>query len=233
MRLLDRYSQGMHDRLERPRRALTALAAVLVLSAVTAASALSAAPPALDSVILRAAQIGEGYERAPFPNGRNVKGAVTLDFCGSGYPSEKLRLRRFQALYGMQGSSLVLSNEVVQYKPGGAARALAEVAKRTRTCPKTAVKSGSAAGVTEKYLKITLIHDSKLLPGSVAVEAVVTYTFKGKTRRDTILAIYQRHGDYLSGVYAYGGTAASRKATSLRAAHASAENLKLTDHLTA
>src|SRR4029077_5384747 len=117
--------------------------------------------------------------------------------------------------------------------PGAAKRAMAEVAQHVKTCPKKAVASGSVDGVKEKYLKIEVIHDPKLLAGSVAVKATVEYTYKGKKQRDSIVAIYQRHGDYLSGVYVYGGPAAGRQSTSLHAAHASADNLLLTDHLTA
>ena len=195
------------------------LCAALVALAFAAGAADAApvtAPVSLDTVILKASQVGPGYGRATVSGGRIVKGQVTLDFCGGGYASEALRARRFQAVYGKQGSALVLSNEVVRYQPGGARKALAEVAKRVRTCPKTAVASGSATGVKEKYLSISVIDDPKLLGGSVAVQATVEYTYKGKKRRDSIVAIYQRHGDYLSGVYAYGGTAADRLAAALR-----------------
>ena len=99
--------------------------------------------------------------------------------------------------------------------------------------PKTPVASGSEAGVRERYLSIAALHDPGLLGGSVAVTATIEYSFNGRNRRDSIVVIYQRHGDYLSGVYAYGGTPAQRLAAALKAARASGDNLLLTDHLVA
>lgn len=65
------------------------------------------------------------------------------------------------------------------------------------------------------------------------MKATIEVTVKGKKVRSSVVAIYQRHGDYLSGVYAYGGTTASRVASALRAAHASGDNLLRTDYMTA
>ena len=214
-------------------RSLLAATVMLVLAVGAANAAVTAAPTTLDSVILRAGQVGSGYERATIPGGRLVKGQVTLDFCGGGYASEALRSRRFQAVYARKGSDLLLSNEVVRYAPGGAKKALLEVSKHVRSCPKTPVASGSEAGVRERYLSIAAVHDPGLLGGSVAVTATIEYSFKGRNRRDSIVVIYQRHGDYLSGVYAYGGTPAQRLAAALKAARASGDNLLLTDHLVA
>ena len=212
---------------------LWAAALTLALSAVAADAAIAAAPASLDSVILRAAQVGPRYERATIPGGRLVKGKVTLDFCGGGYASEALRSRRFQTVYARKGSDLLLSNEVVRYAPGGARKALLEVSKRVKNCPKTPVASGSEAGVKERYLSIAVLHDPGLLGGSVAVRSTIEYSYKGNKRQDSIIVIYQRHGDYLSGVYAYGGTPAQRQAAALKAARASGDNLLLTDHLVA
>jgi hypothetical protein len=210
---------------------LLAAAVALTLTAVVAGTAVAAAPVSLDSVILRASQVGPGYVRSTIPGGRAVRGQVTLDFCGGGYATEALRSRRFQAVYGKQGSGLVLSNEVVRYQPGGARKALAEVARHIDSCPKTAVASASTPGATERYVSVGVIHDPGLLGGSIAVKSTIEYTYKGKKRRDSVVAIYQRHGDYFSGVYVYGGTPAQRLALALKAARASGDNLLLTDHL--
>lgn len=205
----------------------------LAFAVVVAASALAAAPVRLDTVILTGKRVGPGYVRTTIPGGRQVQGQVTLDFCGGGYASEALRSRRFQAVYAKKGSGVVLSNEVVRYEPGGAKQAIAEVSKHVKACPSTPVPSGSAADVTEKYLSIDLIRDPKLLAGSIAIRATIEYTYKGKKQRASLIAIYQRHGDYLSGLYVYGGPSAGRLALALRAARASGDNLLLTDHLTA
>jgi hypothetical protein len=217
------------------RRGAVLVAASLVAVALTTGGGATATtdPPPLDSVVLTARQVGPGYTRFTMDGGRSVKGQVTLDFCGGGYPSEALRLRRFQTIYANQSGGAQLSNEVVRYAPGGARQALREVARRVRTCPRTPVQSPVPDHGAERYLSIALIHDPGLLAGSVAINMTVEVTENGHKMRREIIAIYQRHGDFLSGVYASGGTAASRLASALRAAHASADNLLRSDQLTA
>ena len=78
-----------------------------------------------------------------------------------------------------------------------------------------------------------MIHDQGLLAGSVAIKMTVEVMDNGRKARREIVAIYQRHGNFLSGVYASSGTAATRLAAALRAAHASADNLLRSDQLTA
>ena len=218
----------------RRRGALVGTIAILAvaLTAGTGATA-TADPPPLDSVVLTAKQAGPGYARLTMDGGRQVNGQVTLDFCGGGYRSEALRLRRFQTIYANPAGGAQLSNEVVRYAPGGARQALREVARRVRTCPRTPVQSPVPGQGAERYLSVALIHDPGLLAGSVAINMTVEVTENGRKVRREIIAIYQRHGNFLSGVYASGGTAASRLANALRAAHASADNLLRSDQLTA
>ena len=211
------------------------LVMVSVVAAATAASTGTAATgePPLDAVVLTAKQAGPGYTRYTMDGGRQVNGQVTLDFCGGGYPSEALRQRRFQTIYAGQAGAAQLSNEVVRYSPGGATQALREVARRVRACPRTAVQSPVPGHGAERYLSVALIRDPGLLAGSVAIKMTVEVTEDGRKVRRDIIAIYQRHGNFLSGVYASGGTAALRLAGALRAAHASADNLLRSDQLTA
>jgi hypothetical protein len=204
----------------------------VALTAGTGATA-TADPPPLDSVVLTAKQAGPGYARFTMDGGRQVNGQVTLDFCGGGYRSEALRLRRFQTIYANPAGGAQLSNEVVRYAPGGTRQALREVARRVRTCPRTPVQSPVPGHGAERYLSVALIHDPGLLAGSVAINMTVEVTEDGRKVRREIIAIYQRHGNFLSGVYASGGTAASRLANALHAAHASADNLLRSDQLTA
>jgi hypothetical protein len=193
----------------------------------------TADPPPLDAVVLTAKQAGPGYTRYPMDGGRRVIGQVTLDFCGGGYPSEKLRSRRFQTIYANPAGGVQLSNEVVRYTPGGAKQALREVARRVRTCPRTAVQSPVPGRDAERYVSVELIQDKGLLAGSVSIKMTIELMDNGRKVRREIIAIYQRHGNFLSGVYASGGTAAIRLADALGAAHASADNLLRSDQLTA
>ena len=146
----------------RRRGALLGTIAILAvaLTAGTGATA-TADPPPLDSVVLTAKQAGPGYTRFTMDGGRQVNGQVTLDFCGGGYPSEALRLRRFQTIYANQAGGAQLSNEVVRYAPGGARQALREVARRVRTCPRTPVQSPVPGHGAERYLSVALIHDPR------------------------------------------------------------------------
>ena len=118
-----------------------AIVAVALTTGTSTGTGATADPPPLDSVVLTAKQAGSGYTRFTMDGGRQVDGQVTLDFCGGGYPSEALRLRRFQTIYANRAGGAQLSNEVVRYAPGGARQALREVARRVRTCPRTPVQS--------------------------------------------------------------------------------------------
>ena len=103
----------------RRRGAALATVSVLAVAATAGTGATATAdPPPLDSVVLTAQQAGPGYQRYTMNGGRQVRGQVTLDFCGGGYPSEALRLRRFQTIYATQAGGAQLSNEVVRYAPG-------------------------------------------------------------------------------------------------------------------
>jgi hypothetical protein len=218
----------------RRRGAALATVSVLAVAATAGTGATATAdPPPLDSVVLTAQQAGPGYQRYTMNGGRQVRGQVTLDFCGGGYPSEALRLRRFQTIFATQAGGAQLSNEVVRYAPGGARQALREVARRVRTCPRTPVQSPVPENGVERYFSVALIHDPGLLAGSVAIKMTIEVTDEGRTVQREIIAIYQRHGNFLSGVYAYGGTAGTRLASALHAAHASADNLLRSDQLTA
>ena len=109
----------------RRRGALVGTIAILAVALTTGTGATATAdPPPLDSVVLTAKQAGPGYTRFTMDGGRQVNGQVTLDFCGGGYPSEALRLRRFQTIYANPAGGAQLSNEVVRYAPGGARQAL-------------------------------------------------------------------------------------------------------------
>src|SRR5438552_1471956 len=91
-----------------------------------AASAAAATTPKIARAILVPAQVGKGYVLVTRNDGFGLKARI-LDLCGTkNYPSEKLRVTRLQVHYLKLGSKLGLSNEVVTYKPGGAAQAMRE-----------------------------------------------------------------------------------------------------------
>ena len=94
-----------------------------------ALAAIVASPPDVQKLVLTPTQVGPSYVMIQRSDGRGVKNTVTLNVCGaaSTYPSESRRLTRLQVDYLKQKSTLGLSNEVVTYRPGGAAQAMREV----------------------------------------------------------------------------------------------------------
>jgi hypothetical protein len=205
---------------------------VLVLSLTSAALAAAAVAgavttPKVGQLILRAEQVGPGYVLFQRMDGHGVKTQVTLDLCGSDYPSETLRVARLQTNYLHRGTTTGISNEVVTYRPGGAAQAMREVARHAVKCPKAPVPSG-VQGVPDLTYQISRIEDSHLLKGYLAVRVRVSGVLKGKHIADVWFAVYQRRGDVLSGVYSFGTVKAEQRQRRLclHAAEQSAQNLR-------
>lgn len=194
---------------------------------LVAAFALAAAvQPNLSKLILKPASVGTGYVLVQRSDGKGTA-QRTLDLCGTtNYSSEKLRVDRLQVDYLKQNAKLALSNEVVTYKDDGAAKAMSQVAQHARTCPKKPI---AFEGQPPLVYKITRIADSKLLSGAIALRIDVSGTIKGKHVSAIRFAVYQRHGNVLSGVYSYAVSGVSGKAQEafvLHAAEASAKALR-------
>ncbi len=189
-------------------------------------AAIVASPPNVTKMVLTPAQVGQGYVLLQRRDGVGVKNTVTLDLCGrSGYPSEKLRTARLQVNYLKSGTTLGLSNEVVAYKRGGAAQAMAEVVRHARTCPAGPISTGDPSLPPLRFT-ITRISGSKLLKGYLAVRVRVRGTVQGKRVDETSYAVYQRLGDVLSGTYSFGPNTAAQLRFVLHAAQQSAANLR-------
>ncbi len=201
-----------------------ALVAAIVLAAALSASAAATAQP-LRTTVLTPAQVGSGYRMSVIPQGTQVAGQVTLDLCGFSFPSESLRVARLQVSYTRTGSTLRVSNEVVRYRPGGAQRALREVAHAASHCPRGSVGS-TVAGVGPITYRIGKIADSKLLAGAVALRVHFSGTIRGHKAVGTALVVYQARGNVLSGVYTNAlGAFAEQLRVGLHAAEESAANL--------
>jgi hypothetical protein len=192
---------------------------LLALAAVVAV-----APPSVTQLVLKAAQVGNGYIPVRRSDGSGLK-QVTLDLCGrGGYASESRRTARLQVDYLKSKATVGLSNEVVIYRPGGAAQAMREVIAHAATCPKHVIATGDP-NVPNATFTITRIHDSKLLKGALAVKVRVQATVGGKTFDQTSYAVYQRSGNVLSGTYSFGANTPAQLSFALHAAEQSARNL--------
>jgi hypothetical protein len=204
-------------------RGRLALVAILALAAAGAAAA--ATPKQVARDVLTPGEVGKGYVLL-IRKDTSGTATPTLNLCGlKGYPSEQLRTTRFQVDYAKKGSPLGLSNEVVAYKPGGTAQALREVRQHALHCPRGLVDSGQP-GVPKLHFRFTVLHDSKLLKGSLVLRIRTTGTYKGKPVDDISYAVYQRYGDILSGVYSNGPSSKAQLQFVLHAAEMSAKNLK-------
>jgi hypothetical protein len=159
--------------------------------------------------------------------GAGVTNTVTLNLCGvAGYPSEGRRATRLQVTYLKKRAKIGISNEVVTYRPGGAAQAMREVIHHADACPSHPIDTGQA-GLPKLLVTIKRIHDAKLLKGALAVEVRVRGTVKGKKFDQTSYAVYQRRGDVLSGTYSLsaGPNTATQRSLLLHSAEQSAQNL--------
>ena len=175
--------------------------------------------------MLRPAQVGPGHAPQLFPNGTVVQGQVSLDLCGFTFRSEALRTARVQMAYLKPRAAVQVSNEVVTYRRDGARKALAELRQAVRSCPREAV-SGPAAGVGPIRYRVTRIRAMRLLPGALALEVRIVGRINARPVDLRATFVYQVRGSVLSAVYTYGGAPEVRRRLALRAAAASAKNLR-------
>jgi hypothetical protein len=196
------------------------------IALAVAASVLGpAALPNVDSLVLQPGQVGKGYVMLARTDGRGVKGTVTMNLCGTDYPSEGLRAARLQVNYAKRIGVFGLSNEVVTYKTGGAAVAMREVIAHARGCPSTPLPSG-VPGVPPLKYEVTRLIVPGLLKGYLAVRVRTIGTVNGRHVDQISYAVYQRLGNVLSGVYSYGANTAAQRTFCLAAARESAHNLR-------
>jgi hypothetical protein len=189
------------------------------------------AQPSLAKVLLTPAQVGPGYVLQVPADGQGTK-QRTLDLCGTkGYPSEALRVERLQVDYVRLNAPFRLSNEVVRYKPGGAAQAIREVAQHARTCPKKPI---AFEGNPPLRYELTRLDDAKLVKGYIALRERITGIYNGKHLDRTIFVSYQRIGNVLSAVYSYpagpGVSADAQQRFFLNAAEQGARDLRAATH---
>lgn len=209
-------------------RVLAAAVSALAVLAVAAGTA-AAAPPSLPKLLLAPSQVGVGYLMLRRTDGNGL-GTRTLDLCGTAnYPSEKLRSGRIQVDYRSPNSRIGVSNEVVTYMSvAGAAQAMREVLQHAVTCPNRAISPGEQ-NLPPLTFTITVLRDSHLLKGYLAVRVRTTGTVQGKKVDSVTYGIYQRLGNVFSGVYSFvtGNTdAPGQLAFALHAAEQSARNLR-------
>jgi hypothetical protein len=197
------------------RMALALVAIVLAPSAT----------PDVKKLLLQPVQVGKGYVMLPAAGGSGVTGDRTMNLCGTDYPSESLRASRIQVNYLKKKAPIGVTNEVVTYKGAGAQQAMHEALQHAISCPSRPIDSG-VKGLPKLTFHVRQIRDPRLLKGYLAVQIDVRGTIKGTPVAQTSYAVYQQHGNVLSGVYSFGSTTKGQLALCLHAAEQSARNLR-------
>jgi hypothetical protein len=123
----------------------------------------------------------------------------TLDLCGAPYPSDALRTARRQVQYGPDTDDMGVSNEIVTYRPGGAAQALKEVQQAVATCPGGKVQEKDMhGGMAIYHVQKLLITGPKWLPGTQAYYVEIDH-LDGSTT--TECEIFQSRANVVDIVY--------------------------------
>jgi hypothetical protein len=153
-----------------------------------------------------------------------VKGLVTLDLCGHRFASEALRTDRIQVDYVRPDGGVLVSNEVVTYRAGGAQKAIAELEQAASHCPRHPTRS-AVAGVGLLQERVKRLPRAGLVPASIALEDSVRAVNSGQRRPAEGMLVYQASGNVLSAIYTHHGTLAEQRRIALAAARAAARNL--------
>jgi hypothetical protein len=202
------------------------LLAAVALAAAAPVGAAVVKAPSLASIVLRPGEVGKGFHMLVIPGGNRVQGQVTLDLCGQVFPSEKLRIARLQVGYLDAGNHPLLSNEVVRYRPGGAAQAMRELQHVATHCPKGPV-TGPVHGVGPIRYRLTRVTDRRLLKPYLAVIEHGTGKTNGHRVNFTAFGVYQIRKNVLSAIYTTGeGSIQAQRRLGLRAAVKSEARLK-------
>jgi hypothetical protein len=184
-------------------------------------STVSTAPSALSNrevlrrVSFQAGDLHSGYLPRLFHAGDDVAGQVTLDLCGSNFPSEPRRSARHQVgVADSHQSDTGVSIEAVLYDvPDGATQAMREVRAAKANCPNGYVR-GDVAGVPPLRYRFSAAPDTTWTRTAgvdrFAVEATVNDQ-QGHTEHD--LVIYQQRGRVLVGLYTADPTTTARALT--------------------
>ncbi|MDQ1465382.1 MAG: hypothetical protein QOC73_2323 [Actinomycetota bacterium] len=172
----------------------------------------------LDKYLLSPTEVGPGTVMFLQDGGRSATDQATLDFCNFAYTSEKLRSVRVQVQY-FSRSSDPAGNEFVHYKPGGAAKAFAEIQQAVKGCPATSTTGNVSYSLVQRAGA-----DRALAPHQLVITFEVNDT-TGATPFQWQAVAYQFNGDYFSGVYVYGTTRALVLAQAQRLGAAAARHL--------
>lgn len=153
-----------------------------------------------------------------------VKNQVTLDLCGQTFASERLRVTRLQVAYLHLRPNILVSNEVVGYRPGGTQEAMSELRNVAAHCP-SGPQAPTVVGAPTIAYRLQRLHIGGLDPGYVAACVHESAIENGIPHVAVRFAIYQTRGRVLSAIYVQASTSSLAQHVAERAAVQSSHNL--------
>ena len=130
-----------------------------------------------------------------------MSGQVTLDYCGGYYPSEMIRIARYQTTIVDKAGHPIASQESVYYPVDGAAEALQEMRAELLACDPDEYVPSDVAGNPAVRTRATPLPGGDLvglMPDNLAFTARLTDR-SGKTETD--VEIFQRRGQVMVAIY--------------------------------
>ena len=203
------------------RASLPGMRMALALAAVAVAPA---ATPDVSHLVLQPTQVGKGYVTMKQAGGNLVKGQVTLNLCGTGYPSERFRTTRLQVNFANQN----VPSDLERGRHLPFRRRRAGDARGDPACRHVPAPAGRHRGEGSAEADVP----DHAVRGSAPAEGLPRRSRhrdrhdQGKHIDQTSYAVYQRHGNVLSGVYSVGGASRASSQLVLHAAEQSARNLR-------
>jgi hypothetical protein len=140
-----------------------------------------------------------GWKVLPMAGGTETQDP-TLDFCGSNYPSENLRLFRRQVAVSRTGTPYAfLSSESVEYRDKLAtAQALLELRENLAQCKIVGGVKDSTGLLTKYQFQETSAEEKQLK----IVESLIVHAIMGEgTNSRVLFAVYQFRENYFTGLY--------------------------------
>lgn len=163
----------------------------------------TAAPLALSQLGAAQADVPAGWQVKLYDGGDQVKDEVTLDICDAPFPSEALRVARYQVGVADAKGNETFSTEAVQYRDAAsAAQAMTEVRAAISHCPADKFVKSSVDGVPPLKYAFKANPDATwpATPGvdRIAIDATVRDQ-QGHSQHE--VATYLQRGPVLLGLY--------------------------------
>lgn len=207
--------------------------ACVVLVAATVSGCGGSGGNSLGSLSLSAKQVSQAggvpVVQAGSPStGLGLGKNATLDLCFGSFPSESLRIQRYQVSFaGPKDRKQILdSDEVVRYKAGGATQAYQEVTAVARTCRSMVLSSGRYSQPTIESASPDLVSQQLTVAFSITPNAPPGSSSSPSPPPMYQVLVYQYQGDLFDGVYVNRGNSQDALSAARALAAVAAQKLR-------